>query len=337
MPRRPTTNKTKRTSVKKTALPSVSFVATFYNKAPYIPTVLASIKAQRGLGATEYIFVDDGSTDSSLAVLKKLTRGWPNCHVITQPNGGQTAANITGLQRAKHEFIKLWDGDDYAHPGLTAHLIHACEKLDADYAFCDVVFGEHPVGTPWATLAKWTVRHPLPTPRLLPQALARVLRTPVTNPSGTVLRRSLLQKMGLPDARIVIPDVYMSYTAALYGKIAELPTPMAYAFKAVPGRLTHNQAQIRHDINGAMACFYANQHHVLPYKVRRLIYRRVVGRAWLWARRHLGMSVFSPWAWYQLWARLNPFTPAPNGLFKYCQPFRQPPFKVRVSANLPLA
>ena len=53
----------------------VSFVVPVYNKAAYLPDVLAAIRAQRGDFAWQYIFVDDGSTDDSLAILERLTAG----------------------------------------------------------------------------------------------------------------------------------------------------------------------------------------------------------------------------------------------------------------------
>ena len=58
------------------AMPSVSFVVTIYNKAPALPFLVAGLGAQQGGFEREFIFVDDGSTDDSVGVLRSLTAGW---------------------------------------------------------------------------------------------------------------------------------------------------------------------------------------------------------------------------------------------------------------------
>ena len=78
----------------------VSFVVPVYNKAPYLPGVLDAIRAQRGDFARQYVFVDDGSSDGSLALLKRLTGGWPDTVIETQPNRG--SANATRCPTAQH-------------------------------------------------------------------------------------------------------------------------------------------------------------------------------------------------------------------------------------------
>ena len=78
----------------------VSFVVPVYNKAAYLPDVLATIRAQRGDSARQYIFVDDGSTDDSLAILERLTAGWPNTVVVSQENLGSAHAANRGIALA---------------------------------------------------------------------------------------------------------------------------------------------------------------------------------------------------------------------------------------------
>ena len=53
----------------------VSFVVPVYNKAPYLPAVLAAIHAQRGDFRRHYVFIDDGSTDELLAIAPAPDRG----------------------------------------------------------------------------------------------------------------------------------------------------------------------------------------------------------------------------------------------------------------------
>ena len=53
---------------------SVSFVVPVFNKSLYLKHVVNSISSQKGDFDKEYIFIDDGSTDDSLKILKKETR-----------------------------------------------------------------------------------------------------------------------------------------------------------------------------------------------------------------------------------------------------------------------
>ena len=49
---------------------SVSFVVPVFNKSSYLKYVVNSISSQKGDFDKEYIFIDDGSTDDSLKILK---------------------------------------------------------------------------------------------------------------------------------------------------------------------------------------------------------------------------------------------------------------------------
>ena len=53
---------------------SVSFVIPVFNKEKYLVHVLDSLCNQKGRFEREFIFIDDGSTDNSLALLKNNTK-----------------------------------------------------------------------------------------------------------------------------------------------------------------------------------------------------------------------------------------------------------------------
>ena len=103
----------------------VSFVVPVFNKAPWLPDVLDRIAAQRGAFEREYVFVDDGSTDDSLAVLKAHTAGWPDVTIIEQENRGVAHATNRAIAKAQHPFIKLCDADDLLADGATEVLRNA--------------------------------------------------------------------------------------------------------------------------------------------------------------------------------------------------------------------
>ena len=66
----------------------VTYICPVYNKEKYLPTVIEGIKGQKGSFDKEYIFIDDGSSDNSLELLKKLTKGLSETKIISHSNRG---------------------------------------------------------------------------------------------------------------------------------------------------------------------------------------------------------------------------------------------------------
>ncbi len=77
----------------------------------------------------EIIFVNDGSTDSSLQVIKKL---FPVKVINFRKNFGQTAAMDAGIKEAKGKYIITMDGDGQNDPEDIPLLINKLEKENLD-------------------------------------------------------------------------------------------------------------------------------------------------------------------------------------------------------------
>ncbi len=94
-------------------------------------------EALDALGKTaEVIFVDDGSTDRSLSILREIAAEDARVRVISlRRNYGQTAAMSAGIDAAKGEILIPMDADLQNDPADIARLL---EKLDEGY---DVVSG----------------------------------------------------------------------------------------------------------------------------------------------------------------------------------------------------
>lgn len=86
--------------------------------------------------SAEVIFVDDGSTDRSLAILKEIAAEDSRVRVISlRRNYGQTAAMSAGIDAARGEILIPMDADLQNDPKDIARLL---EKLDQGF---DVVSG----------------------------------------------------------------------------------------------------------------------------------------------------------------------------------------------------
>lgn len=89
-----------------------SVVVPVYNSEKYLKSCIDSILSQ-DFDDYELILVDDGSKDSSGAILDKYAEENKNIRVIHKPNGGQSSARNTGVQLAQGEYLVFLDSDDF--------------------------------------------------------------------------------------------------------------------------------------------------------------------------------------------------------------------------------
>jgi len=106
----------------------ISFVIPVYNEEENVPILFAEIRAVADTLACDYevIFVDDCSTDKSLAEIRALVSRYPSVRCVSFPgNRGQSAALGAGFRAASGELIITMDADlqnDPADiPELLAH------------------------------------------------------------------------------------------------------------------------------------------------------------------------------------------------------------------------
>jgi glycosyltransferase involved in cell wall biosynthesis len=104
----------------RTGTPRFSIVTAVYNVETYLEAFIASIERQRlDRGDLEIVAVDDGSTDSSLDMLRQWAgRSRHRVHVFTKPNGGQGSARNLGLEHATGEWVTFTDPDDMLDGGF---------------------------------------------------------------------------------------------------------------------------------------------------------------------------------------------------------------------------
>jgi len=66
----------------------------------------------------EVIIINDGSTDDSESICRKVTNGHDNVFLYTFENGGVGKARRRGIQRARGDFLVFVDVDDFISPDL---------------------------------------------------------------------------------------------------------------------------------------------------------------------------------------------------------------------------
>lgn len=116
---------------RRAAAPRVSVVLPVYQNAASLAELharLGAVASSLG-GAWEFVFVDDGSTDDSAAVLEVLQRGDARVRIVRLArNCGSYAAVLAGLSQARGQAAVVISADLQDPPELLAPLVAQWEQ-----------------------------------------------------------------------------------------------------------------------------------------------------------------------------------------------------------------
>ena len=117
---------------------AISVAVPLFNEEESAPLLYDQLKAvleELNLGY-EIIFIDDGSSDKTFQVIRRIAEEDPSLRVIKfRRNFGQTPAMAAGIHHARGEIIITMDGDLQNDPSDIPHFI---EEIQAGY---DIVVG----------------------------------------------------------------------------------------------------------------------------------------------------------------------------------------------------
>ncbi|MBO3461924.1 glycosyltransferase [Aetokthonos hydrillicola Thurmond2011] len=115
--------------------PLVSIVVTCFNQASYLERSVKSVLSQT-FTDLECIIVDDGSSDNTEEVAKRLMNLDSRVSYFHKPNGGVSSARNYGFPKARGEWIQFLDGDDWIHEDkIRFQLSHVSESRQENTAF----------------------------------------------------------------------------------------------------------------------------------------------------------------------------------------------------------
>lgn len=269
---------------------SVSFVVPVFNKSSYIKHVVNSISSQKGDFDKEYIFIDDGSTDDSLKILKKETRKLKNCTIISQKNKGSANATNVGINLAKMKYIKFLDADDVILSNATFCLLNFLEKnqesvlaygLQRKVENIKLVDLEEEIDSNDYQI--------LYNPTLL------AMRNSMFNPSQFLVRRELCQKVGGCDERVIHSQEYsLTLRLSKLGTFIKINYPIAILPLNAPGQISEKKNNQIYRVSKALELFL-KENKDLPIRFKLFATRRLTARSWRFARRISNSSIFSRW------------------------------------------
>ena len=122
--------------------PDVSVIVPCYNAQRFLSVCLESLKAQKA-PEIEMIFIDDGSTDETGAMLDRFAQGEPRARVLHVKNGGVSSARNRGLDAANGRYIAFMDADDALEENglflLYQHALHSgAQIVSANHTLFDM-------------------------------------------------------------------------------------------------------------------------------------------------------------------------------------------------------
>ena len=168
--------------------PLISVVVPAFNAAATILETLKSV-SQQTYRHLEVVVVDDGSTDNTVALIRRYISSDPRFRLILQPNGGVASARNAGIGASRGEFVAFIDADDLWHPTKIAKQIEALIAGGPDMAL---------VYSPFRVID--AAGHVLGSPRkygVSGWVLHRHFHTNlVGNGSALLIRRDVLEELG---------------------------------------------------------------------------------------------------------------------------------------------
>ncbi|MBQ6727358.1 MAG: glycosyltransferase [Clostridia bacterium] len=117
--------------------PVVSVIVPCYNVEKFLPVLFKCFNRQtyRNFQA---IFVDDGSTDGTLDVLREYCSSRPQHTVVSGENAGVASARNKGLDAIKGELFTFCDADDIICDNHLELLVKHISEENADMAVCSI-------------------------------------------------------------------------------------------------------------------------------------------------------------------------------------------------------
>ncbi|NGO72475.1 glycosyltransferase family 2 protein [Streptomyces boncukensis] len=117
----------------------LSVVVPCHNVQEFAEETLRSLANNAG-PKTEFILVDDCSTDATPEILAAWRDRLPRARVVRhEENRGIAQARNTGIDAADGSYLTFLDGDDWYSPGHLDRLVATAERLDCDFLRTDHV------------------------------------------------------------------------------------------------------------------------------------------------------------------------------------------------------
>lgn len=116
--------------------PKVSVVLPIFNVEDYLNEALYSLTIQ-SLHEMEFICVNDGSTDGSMAIIKEYAALDKRFRIIDKPNSGYGHSMNVGIDAARGQYLGILEPDDFVSQSMFRALYRVASKNNLDFVKAD--------------------------------------------------------------------------------------------------------------------------------------------------------------------------------------------------------
>ena len=215
----------------------ISVVIPAYNAEDFIERTLASALAQSHRNI-EVIVVNDGSTDQTASIVKRLAAADKRIRLIQQENSGVAAARNAGIRASCGTYIAPLDADDLWHPsklekqlgvfsgkGSDLGLVYTLyRKIDADDLVISSLTRQRPEG--------WVF-------------LQHLNQNFIGNGSSLLIRRKIIEEVGGYSSRLRhhgvegCEDFFLQLNIAAKYRFGVVPEYLV-GYRRTPGNMSRN-------------------------------------------------------------------------------------------------
>ena len=258
----------------------VSFVCPIYNKSSYIKKVLTSIRQQNGSYEKEYIFINDGSEDSSLSKLKRFTNKWSNVQILTQSNLGPANATQRGIDLSTGDYIKLVGGDDIMSNDCTSILLTAIKKKRSVAVYSNYSLLKN------YNKIKFPENKKIINYRIIVNPIIDTIQSSFSGTTPTLYDHKAIKRSNGCNKKLFVEDFSLALELSKLGNFCFIDNLTSFGPKDDTNRIMNNKkTQLIHDYNAALYYFIKNNYQ-LESKAKIIACKKAIGRTNKWAIRN---------------------------------------------------
>ena len=229
----------------------VSIVMPAYNAEKYIAETINSLLNQ-SYKNFEILCIDDGSTDSTAAIISNFKKRDKRVKLIKQKNSGAAEARNKGLSLADGQYVMILDADDIYHSDMIRKLVQKAHDTDAEIVFCrSVGFNTQDntkVDMPWSLLVDKISCNPFKYHNLGAYLYMFTKGWPWDKLYSTrLIRRAQVKFQNLQNTN----DAYFVFTLLTRARL------MAYVDEVLVSHRRNNNESISNNRTRNWFCFYA--------------------------------------------------------------------------------
>ena len=185
----------------------VSIITVSYNNISGLQKTIESVLDQDAVGY-EYLIIDGGSTDGSVALLHKNTN--KITYWISEKDGGIYNAMNKGIAKATGEYLMFLNSGDYL---VNRHVLAECYDYLNNCPDADILYGAVLLDIFADGISKEVI-YSYPSPLDL-----KFLTNSTINHQASLIKSSLFKEFGLyPENYRIASDYWLFLTSLLQGK-----------------------------------------------------------------------------------------------------------------------